>query len=269
MENLLEVKNLSFAYKNKQIFNKISFQVKKSEFVSILAANNEGKTTLIKLLAGVLASQNNISLNKIVLNKAGGKKYLRQIGVVFSDVNKQFLTDTVYDELALVLRNLKLSKKSTDLKIKHIVNELDMNTILNAKIEDLGNFDKIKTLIAVSLVHNPKIVYIDDVFRLVREDEARVLNQLLRKMVSLFEVSVISSSSDLGDALYADKVIVIDKTKISLEGSFEEVIAKDNHLAKVGILIPKMIDLSLKLKFYELLDEIILDEKAMVNKLWK
>lgn len=269
MENLLEVKNLSFAFGGKKILDKISFQVKKAEFVSILAANNGGKTTMIKLLAGLLPSKNNISLDNLVLNKNNGKKYLRQIGLVFSDIDRQFLTDTVYDELSLVLRNLKISKKTSEKKIKHIVDEMDMNYILDKRIKELGNFDKIKTLLALALIHSPKIVYIDDVFRLLREEESRVLNQLLRKMVSLYEVSVVSTSSNLGDSLYADKVILLDNAKLSLEGSFDEIITKDNQLAKAGIVIPKMIDISLKLKFYELLDEIILDEKALVNKLWK
>ncbi len=266
---LLEVKDLNFSYNDKVMLSKLSFNVKKGEFISFLGSNNSGKTTLIKLLAGLLPSDNNIELNKIVLNRKNGRKYLRSMGLVLDDLDRQFLSDSPREELRNVLKNLRFSKKKIEEKTAFIADELDITNILDEKIEDLGNFEKARVLMAVALVHDPKIIYVDDVFKRVSDSEGRVLNQLLRKMATLFEIAIITTSSNLGDSLYADRVILLDKAKISLEGSFEEVAAKDNRLAKAGIVIPKMIDMSLKLQFYELLDKIITDEKAMVKKLWK
>lgn len=269
MGNILEVKDLNFSYNDKVILNKVSFNVRKGEFISFLGSNNSGKTTLIKLLSGLLPSNNNIELNKLTLNKENGRKYLRNIAVVFSDLERQFLSDTPREELRNVLKNLKFSKKKIEEKTIFIADEMDVMAILDENIEDLGTFEKARVLLAVALVHNPKLLLVDDIFKRVEAPEAKVLNQLLRKMASLFELSVITTSNNLGDSLYADRVILIEKGKLSIDESFDGIVTKDNRLAKAGIVIPKMIDMSLKLQFYELLDTIIMDEKAMVKQIWK
>ena len=66
-----------------------------------------------------------------------------------------------------------------------------------------------------------------------------------------------------------DNVIVINNGKTLITGTPEDVLKNDNELAKAGLMIPPMIDLSLKLGFYNLVDEIITDVDGMVDKLWK
>ena len=85
----------------------------------------------------------------------------------------------------------------------------------------------------------------------------------------LEDIIIVASSSNLGDLSYSDKIFLIDKGKIVLSESFEDILKKDNILAKAGIVIPPMIDISLKLQFYELIDRVFYDERKLVNKLWK
>lgn len=269
MGNMLEVKDLSFSYSDKSVFKKLSFDIKKGEFISFLGSNNGGKTTLIKLLSGLLPSENNIVLDNVVLNKRNGKKYLRNIGVIFSDIDRQFLSNNPYDELCLVLKNLNYSKEKIKQQIEFVADELDISHILDINFEELGAFEKARVLVAVSLIHKPKIIFIDDLLSNLEAAETRVMGQFLKKMATLFDITIVTTSSNLEDALYADRVILIDKGVLQLDESFDDILKKDNRLAKAGIVIPKMIDISLKLQFYDLLNEVILDEKELVRQLWK
>ena len=69
--------------------------------------------------------------------------------------------------------------------------------------------------------------------------------------------------------LYFDNVVVINEGQVLISDNPNNVLKCDNDLAKAGLVIPPMIDLSLKLGFYNLMDEIITDVDGMVDKLWK
>ena len=97
MSNVI-IDKLNFYYNDNKILDNISFKIKKASLVSIIGSNNCGKTTLIKCLSGVFPIDEVISIDDIVLNKKNIKKYSRNIGVVFSLDQNQFLFDRVIDE---------------------------------------------------------------------------------------------------------------------------------------------------------------------------
>ena len=77
------------------------------------------------------------------------------------------------------------------------------------------------------------------------------------------------TTNDLEKILLCNKVIFINKNKVELEGNVNQILEHDNILAREGMNIPLMIDLSLKLKFYNLVDDVIMDVSGMVEELWK
>ena len=123
-----------------------------------------------------------------------------------------------------------------------------------------------KTLIGVSIMHNPKIIFLDNALSKLTRVEVKELFDILDKLKQ--DTTICITSSNMEDILLFDNVIVIGSDEI-IEGTPKEVLEKDNELAKRGLFIPPMIDLSLKLGFYGLLDEVITDVNGMVDKLWK
>ena len=91
---------------------------------------------------------------------------------------------------------------------------------------------------------------------------------LLKIIVRELELIVVLTTSNLEDAIYSDAVLVIDQGYIRYSGRLSDVLEHDNALAKMGIEIPVMMDMSLKLKFYNLLNQVILNEEEMVDALW-
>ncbi len=268
MDTLFKVEKLKFSYNNKEIFSDLSFEVGYNELVSILLPNGGGKSTLINLLSGLLPSNDCITLDNILLTRKTGKKYLRRIGVIFEDLDAQFLTDVVYDELILPLANLNYSKKEIKNRIKTITSILGIEDLLDYYVDSLSTYDKVRVLLACSLIHNPQIIFLDDVFRNLTNSEERKLIVLLKTIVDLDNVSIVLTTSDFSNIIYSNKVYVIDDGKLSLDGSVRDILEYDNRLSKLGIKLPIMIDISLKLKFYDLLDDIIFDEEKMVDVLW-
>ncbi len=270
MNNLLILDNLSVGYKDLIIYNDLSFNIAENTITAILSPNNSGKSTLIKTLSGIIYHLNgNIVLNNVKLTKRNFKKYIRSVGVVLEDINRQFITTNVKDEIVFPLINLGYNKTIINKRLKSITKICEIDDILNKKIDDLSNYDKVKVLIATSIIHLPKLLLLDDPFRFLNvKDYKRILN-ILNNIKNNCNISTIFTTSQISSIVDLDNVIVLGNGRIIMQGNYKEIIKRDNELSKLGIEIPIMIDLSLKLQFYDLLDDIYYDVEGMVNKLWK
>ena len=266
--SVISIDKLKFSYNDKEILKDISFKVKIPSFVSIIGSNNCGKTTLIKCLAGIMPVEESIIIDDIVLNKKNIKKYSRNIGVVFSRDQNQFLFDKVIDEITFPLCNLNYSKKKMREAVDEINKLLFLDSILEKEVWELNELEKLKVLLAISLVYRPNILLLDDVFVGLNNEDREKIILILKRVIKEFGVIVISTTSNLSDTIYSDAILVIDDGVIRYSGRLNDILEYDNTLTRLGIEIPVMMDISLKLKFYDLLDRVILNEEEMVDELW-
>lgn len=267
MDKILEINNLNYSFDDNIIFDNLQFSIKKSTINLILGPNSCGKTSLIRCLCGIFPNKDNIVVDNIVLNKQNLKDYLLLIGVVFFDDHNKFLFDNVLEELSFPLENLNYKKRDINSRIDEVKNILKLNNCINKDIEQLTYFEQVKVLIGVAIMHKPKIIFLDNVLSKLNKEEVKNLFAILNKLKE--ETTICITSSNLEDILLFDNVIVLGNGKTLINGTPKEVLACDNELSKLGLLVPPMIDLSLKLGFYELLDDIITDVNGMVDKLWK
>ena len=264
----LNINKLNYSYDDRQVLKDITFKVKMPSFVSVIGSNNCGKTTLIKCLSGIVPIGEYVSIDDIVLSRKNIKKYSRCIGVVFSLDQNQFLFDKVLDEISFPLANLNYKKSLMRKAIADVSRLLFLDDILDEKISDLNSFEQLKVLIAVSVVHRPKVLLLDDIFIGLTEEEKEKIILMIKRVAMEFEMIILSTSSSLGDCIYSDAILVMEDGKIKYSGNLEDILTHDNDLTKLGINIPVMMDMSVKLQFYDLLDRVILNTEEMVDELW-
>ena len=267
---LLKVENLSFSYDYKIVFDNISFEVDKNTINACLCSNNCGKTTLIRLLSGIdELKDGNVSVNGIDLNKDNFSDYQLEVGTVLEDIDNQFICDKVNDELRYPLVNLGCKEKEIQERVDLISQLMKISVILGKDILRLSYFEKIKVLIAASVIHSPKLLLLDDIFRFLIDKDKKELFSLLKNLKSKINLTILFTTSSLMDAKESDNIIVINDRQVVMNDSFESIIINDNELSKMGIEIPLMIDLSRKLEFYNLIDKLYYDPDKVVDKLWK
>lgn len=264
--NILSVNNLNFKYFDKVIFNNFSFDLKEKTINAVLGTNSSGKTTLVKILSGMLKFDGTIQIHDQILSKTNIKKYSRLVGVSFYN---NFLFQDVISELVFSMENLNFSSKEINKKLNKICNILEMHNIKNGKIASLSNVEKIKVILASTIIHEPKLVILDDLFDELTYDEYSIINDYMKKLIEEYNVTFLYTTNNLDKCLHADYVFFINKGNLILNGKIDYILEHDNTLSKEGIFIPIMIDLSLKLKFYGLVDKIIMDSESLVDILWK
>ena len=269
MQNLLSVSNLNFRYLDNTVFDGLTFNIQRNTYNALLGGNNCGKTTLIRIITGILQSNNNVSVDGIFLNKYNLKKYSLLIGSFFINDDINFLFEDVLSELVFSVENLCYSRKNIKKRLDFMTSIFKIESILDKKINQISQFEKIKVGIVSSLMHNPKLLLLDDVFDQLDYSQYLEITKMLKQYMKSSELTILYTTTCLDNCLEADNVLLINEKKISLEGNVEMFLSKDNMLSRLGIKISTMLDMSLKLRFYELTDKIIKNPKEMVDELWK
>ena len=266
---IIDIKNLKFKYNKTYIFKDFDMQIEENKFVTIAGNNTSGKTTLIKLISGLLPSNNSIIIGYSYVNDKRIHDHTREIGVVLGNELNSFLFEDVYKEMAFPLENLNMDPKEIEERILEIAKLFGINKILDKKVCDLTKSEKQQLLIAIALLHKPKILLLDNPFSMIdRITKDKIINKLL-EYKKKNPLTIVLTTVDLEEALYSDYLYIIHKGNLVIEGKPISVLKEDSIINKIGLQLPFMVDLSLKLQFYNLQDDIELDIDRMVDNLWK
>ncbi|MDD6879588.1 MAG: ATP-binding cassette domain-containing protein [bacterium] len=268
MENIFKVKNLNFSYENTKIIHNINIEMKENSINAVLGANDSGKTTLLRLIAGLLESNGEITLSNVCLTKSNSKQYYKLIGFSFYK-DKKIKSKSLNYFLLKKLRNRGYKYKTSKKIIRSYSKMFEIDKLLNEKYNNLLQVNKVKFNIVYALISNPKMIILDDIFEYINFNEYSYISSLLRKAIKKLNFTVIYSTKKLDLCYFCDNVFFINKGKLELKESFNEIIKHDNILCRNGVIISTMLDISLKLQFYNLINDIEINPIEMVEKLWK
>ena len=269
MSNIIKIDKLNFKYKEKQIFDNLDLNIEKGSFVSIIGQNGGGKSTLIKILTGLLLNyEGYINIDGYNLNKFYLKEIRRKIGVVFDNPDNHFVGETVIDDLAFSLENLQYDKEDITNSINEISKIFKLEDILYKEPYKLTNSEKQKVAIAGSLIFNPKILILDEsLHQLTPSDKLEILN-ILKKYQKERNLTIIMITHNLENTLYSDRIVVLNEGKIYLDGTLEKVYSQKEKLSKLKLNLPFMIKLSYRLQEENIIDKIYIDPKKLMEDLW-
>ncbi len=268
MGNIIEINNLTFRYKDRFIFDKFSLNIEKGSFVSITGSNGSGKSTLIKILTGLYKTDCDIKICGYEVNEKNIFDIRKNIGVIFDNPDNLFLCETVEDDLVFSLENLCYSVDEMKKNVKELSKELKIDSLLKKSPIELSGGEKAKVALAIALIHKPKILLIDESISMIDEVDKEEIFKILSKL-NKEGMTIINIVHDLRESYYSDRLIVINDGKIMLDGSPLKVMEYDKILNRLGICLPFEIELSIKLKLYGIIDNLIPDVEKLVDTIWR
>lgn len=260
--NCIEIIGLTY----KEIFKNFSIAFEDKKFITVVGPNNCGKTTLIRIIDNQKMVNNTI----LIYGKKQEEYKLTELNNIIKTIiptEISFVQNTVEEELYYQLPS-ELSKEIKQKMIKEVSKKFKINKILTKLVENLSEKEIIRLQLALSLITRPKIILIDDLNLYFEKKELMEIIKLLKKITEDDKITIIMVTSNLEYTLESDYIYVINDSKIMLEGKPKGVLEKDNTLNKIGLELPFMMDLSVKLRDYDLIKMIELDMDGMVNILW-
>ncbi|MBR6690072.1 MAG: ATP-binding cassette domain-containing protein [Bacilli bacterium] len=262
MNNVIEVKNLSKTFKVKvkekgfigslksiikpkyktiKAVNNISFNVEKGEIIAFIGPNGAGKSTTIKMLTGILYNnKGSISVMGIDPTKKR-KKLAYEIGTVFGQKEQLWTHLTPYDNFKFFGAIYDIPEYVVEKKIKEFIEIFELSEFINTPVRNLSLGQRIRCEIVASLIHEPKILFLDEptigLDPVVKEN----IRTLIKRMNKEYKTTIFLTSHDVGDIeKLCKRVIIINKGEIVLDDSMENL--KYHYLNK------KIIEVKMKEK---------------------
>ena len=273
MKSIIEVKDLSFRYKEDQEYydvNSVTFHVKRGEWLSIVGHNGSGKSTTIRLIDGLLeAESGEIWIDGQLLSSENVWDLRRQIGMVFQNPDNQFVGATVEDDVAFGLENQGLPREEMK---KRVAESLELVGMLDFKKREparLSGGQKQRVAIAGVVALRPAILILDEATSMLDPEGRRELIQTVQEIRKDHHMTVVSITHDLEEVAMSDRVLVMKKGQVESTSSPRELFSRDD-LDQIGLDDPFTNQLreSLRETGYQLPDG-YLTERELEDKLWE
>ncbi|HEU6306266.1 TPA: energy-coupling factor transporter ATPase [Streptococcus pneumoniae] len=273
MKSIIDVKNLSFRYKENQNYydvKDITFHVKRGEWLSIVGHNGSGKSTTVRLIDGLLeAESGEIVIDGQRLTEENVWNIRRQIGMVFQNPDNQFVGATVEDDVAFGLENQGLSRQEMKKRVEEALDLVGMLDFKKREPARLSGGQKQRVAIAGVVVLRPAILILDEATSMLDPEGRRELIGTVKGIRKDYDMTVISITHDLEEVAMSDRVLVMKKGEIESTSSPRELFSR-NDLDQIGLDDPfaNQLKKSLSHNGYNL-PENYLTESELEYKLWE
>ncbi|HHG7458045.1 TPA: energy-coupling factor ABC transporter ATP-binding protein [Streptococcus pneumoniae] len=273
MKSIIDVKNLSFRYKENQNYydvKDITFHVKRGEWLSIVGHNGSGKSTTVRLIDGLLeAESGEIVIDGQRLTEENVWNIRRQIGMVFQNPDNQFVGATVEDDVAFGLENQGLSRQEMKKRVEEALALVGMLDFKKREPARLSGGQKQRVAIAGVVALRPAILILDEATSMLDPEGRRELIGTVKGIRKDYDMTVISITHDLEEVAMSDRVLVMKKGEIESTSSPRELFSR-NDLDQIGLDDPfdNQLKKSLSQNGYDL-PENYLTESELEDKLWE
>ncbi|RSK07394.1 Energy-coupling factor transporter ATP-binding protein EcfA1 [Streptococcus mitis] len=273
MKSIIDVKNLSFRYKENQKYydvKDITFHVKRGEWLSIVGHNGSGKSTTVRLIDGLLeAESGEIVIDGQRLTEENIWNIRRQIGMVFQNPDNQFVGATVEDDVAFGLENQGLSRQEMKKRVEEALDLVGMLDFKKREPARLSGGQKQRVAIAGVVALRPAILILDEATSMLDPEGRRELIETVKGIRKDYDMTVISITHDLEEVAMSDRVLVMKRGEIESTSSPRELFSR-NDLDQIGLDAPfsNQLKNSLSKNGYDL-PENYLTESELEDKLWE
>ena len=273
MKSVIDVKNLSFRYKESQEYydvKDITFHVKRGEWLSIVGHNGSGKSTTVRLIDGLLeAESGEIVIDDQRLTEENVWNIRRQIGMVFQNPDNQFVGATVEDDVAFGLENQGLSRQEMKKRVEEALDLVGMLDFKKREPARLSGGQKQRVAIAGVVALRPAILILDEATSMLDPEGRRELIETVKGIRKDYDMTVISITHDLEEVAMSDRVLIMKKGSIESTSSPRELFSR-NDLDQIGLDDPfaNQLKYSLSQNGYDL-PENYLTESELEDKLWE
>lgn len=252
---MIKIENLSYSYPSNDekeshfALNGINLEVNKGDFVAVLGHNGSGKSTLGKLLnAQIFPSIGDIWIDD--LNSKDENSiwdYRSKCSMVFQNPDNQMVATTVEEEVAFGVENLQVPNPELRKRVDNAIELVGMSDFKTRNPSALSGGQKQRVSIAGVVAMMSDYIIFDEPTAMLDPKGRKDVIELVEKLNKKYGKTIIYITHYMEEAIIADKIVVLDKGKVALEGSAREVFSKVDQMKALGLTVPQVTETAYEL----------------------
>ena len=272
MKQMIELKNVSFRY-DKTVeeyqIDTVSFHVKQGEWLSIVGHNGSGKSTVVRLIDGLLeAESGEIYVDGKQLTRETIWEIRSKIGIVFQNPDNQFVGATVEDDVAFGLENKGIPREEMLQRVEKAIEQVGMLEFKDREPSRLSGGQKQRVAIAGIIALRPTIIILDEATSMLDPEGREDLMAVMRELQKKFQLTIISITHDLTEIALSDRTLVFQKGKLESSMTPRELFSR-NDLNEIGLDKPFSKQVQESLSSHFPLKQDYLTESELLDQLWE
>ncbi len=248
MEKIIEFKNVSFKYEDEAdlVLKDVSLDFYDGQFTCILGHNGSGKSTLAKLMNSLLVPTGGevLSFGMVTSDEKNELDIRKNVGMVFQNPDNQIVATVVEDDVAFGPENLGLSREEIRKRVDEALRITDMTAFRLSEPHKLSGGQKQRVAIAGAIAMRTRCIVLDEPTAMLDPKGRREVLAALKKLNKEMGIAVILVTHFMDETVDADRVIVMNDGVVALDGTPCEVFKNVGYLRKIGLDVPKALELS-------------------------
>lgn len=246
----VEVSHLSFSYDGQNdVIKDVSFEIPKGSYTTIVGHNGSGKSTIAKLLIGLLkAKSGEIKILGNILNEENVYSLRNHVGIVFQNPDNQFIGSTVADDIAFGLENHCVPQEQMQAIIEDVAARVNMSDFLDSEPTKLSGGQKQRVAIAGILAIAPDIIIFDESTSMLDPQGKASINEQIQKLHDERNITILSITHDMEEVAQSEYVIVLKDGKVEMQGTPKQIFEHKGELKEMKLELPFALSFSEKLK---------------------
>ena len=271
---MIECRNLIFKYtagenqEEKIAINDVNLQIKEGEFIAILGHNGSGKSTMAKHMNALLIpTEGKMLMNKMDTSDMNNLWNIRETaGMVFQNPDNQLVATIVEEDVAFGPENLGVPPEEIRKRVDEALERVGMSEYKRHAPHLLSGGQKQRIAIAGILAMKPKCIIFDEPTAMLDPSGRKEVLDTIIDLNKNYGITVILITHYMDEAAKADRIVVMDKGKLILDGKPRDVFSNVEKMKSIGLDVPQVTELSYELQKAGInIDTRILDVNEMVN----
>ncbi len=251
-EKLIELKNVTFTYdgddeeeKRQSALTDIDLTINKGEFVAVLGHNGSGKSTLAKLCNAVYEpTEGTVTVKGIVSgSEENDDKIRRVVGMVFQNPDNQIVATIVEDDVAFGPENLGIEPKEIRKRVDDALKSVNMYELRHREPHKLSGGQKQRVAIAGVLAMQTECIVLDEPTAMLDPMGRAEVMSTVHRLNKELGITVVLVTHFMEEAVGADRIVVMDRGRIVMDGTPAEVFSQTDKVRECGLDIPQPTEL--------------------------
>ena len=276
-DTIIKFDSVSFAYELEDegivnAVNDFSLEVPEGQFLAVLGHNGCGKSTVAKLINGILVpNKGKVTVEGMDTSDEGKTVDIRKtVGMVFQNPDNQIVATIVEDDVAFGPENLGVEPSEIRKAVDSALKAVGMYEFRKREPHRLSGGQKQRVAIAGVIAMNTKCIVMDEPTAMLDPQGRKEVMDTVMKLNREFGITVILITHYMDEAVKADRVIVMDGGRIAMDGTPKEVFRNVERMKKLGLDVPQATELAYRLRKKGFkLPEDILDENECAEAILK